>query len=91
MSCLSKEITFAKFNRYPSRYIYQIHCSNGNKIIHTFLTKENAYLKMENIVKALRFNNCVEKIELNDLDVRPDRIETEAGCIYELLTVKIEF
>lgn len=90
MSDLSKEITFSKFNKLP-RYIYQIHCSNGDKIIHTFLTKDSAYSKMENIVKALDFNGCIENIGLNDLDQRPDHIETEAGCVYELLTVTIEY
>ena len=91
MSDLSKEITFSKFNRLPVRNIYQIHCSNGNRIIHTFLTKDSAYSKMENIVKALNFNGCIENIGLNDLDQRPDHIETEAGSVYDLLTISIEY
>ena len=83
-------ISESKFNKLP-RYIYQIHCSNGNKIIHTFLTKDGAYSKMENIKKALEFNQCCEKVQLNDLDVRPEVLTTEAGCVYELLTVTIEY
>ena len=46
---------------------------------------------MENIKKALEFNQCYEKVQLNDLDVRPEVLTTEAGCVYELLTVTIEY
>lgn len=87
---LSKEITAAKFNRYPVRDVYQVvHLNNGNA--HTFLTKDSAYAKMEKIHRALSFNGGLEVVEVNDLDQRVDRLVTDAGSIYELITVKIEY
>lgn len=87
---LSREITSEKFNRYPVRDIYQVvHLNNGNAT--TFLTKDSAYAKMEKIHHALEFNGCLEIVELNDLDQRVNRLVTDAGSIYELITVKIEY
>lgn len=88
MTSLEREITFSKFNKY-SRSIYAVDCSSGSRT--HYLTKDSAYNKMENIQRQLQAVNCLEDIVLDDLDSRPTTLRTEAGTVYELLTLMIEY
>ena len=84
------KITEYEFGRLEYRYIFQVVCINtGNR--YTYLTKNSAYNKMENIKKALEFNKSIERVEFNDLDCRPDKIITECGTVYELIVVTIDY
>lgn len=87
---LTKEITFAKFNK-QSREVYAISVSSSNNAPRIFLSKESAYCYMERIKAQLESVQCLERVEFNDLDVRPDYLVTEGGKSYSLLTLPIEY
>ena len=84
---LSKEISLAKFNKF-NRTIFAVN-SNGNNLY--FLTKNSAYEKMLRIKKHLESIGALVEYELDDLDVKPVYLLTEAGSVYSLLTLSIEY
>jgi len=88
MISLEKNITQAQFHKF-NREIYAIHCSTGTRT--HYLTKDSAYNKMENIKRQLVECLCLEDEQLDDLDVRPTYLRTEAGTIYELLSLSIDY
>ena len=85
---LSNLTTEAQFNKLP-RVIYSIISSNGSATY--YVTKNSAYSKMENIQKQLENVMCLERVEYNDLDCRPDFLLTEGGAKYELCTHTVEW
>jgi hypothetical protein len=87
---LTKEITRNKFDKH-SRQVYAISVSDTKSAPRVFLSKDTAYTFMERIQAQLDSVACLERVELNDLDVRPDHIVSEGGKSYSLLTLTIEY
>lgn len=85
---LSKEISLAKFNKFH-RKIFAIYSSNS--ATSYYLTKNSAYEKMERIKKQLESIGALVECNLHDLDARPVYLLTEAGSVYSLLTLSIEY
>jgi len=88
MISLKNEVSISKFNKH-SRCVYGITCNSA--IPRLFLTKDSAYLKMEQIKRQLISIEALESETLDDLDVRPTTLKSEAGSVYELITLSIDY